>query len=81
MALEAGPRRDVSAIVDRLRRGQLPVLRNASWRVYDQYLKANRVEAGIRSYGAVVSLILRARFSDGWTPVLRSPTRALALSR
>ena len=81
MALEAGPRRDVAAIVDRLRRGQLPMLRNASWRVYDQYLKANRVEAGIRSYGAVVSLILRARFSEGWTPVLRSPARALALSR
>jgi hypothetical protein len=81
IALDTGPRRDVAAIVDRLRRGQLPVLRNASWRVYDQYLKANRVEAGIRSYGAVVSLILRARFSEGWTPVLRNPARALALSR
>ena len=64
-----GPRRDVQAIVDRLQRGQLPFLRNASWRVYDQYLRANRVEEGIRSYGKVVTLILRARFEDGWVPV------------
>jgi hypothetical protein len=81
MALETGPRRDVDAIVERLRRGQLPLLRAASWRVYDQYLKANRVEGGIRSYGAVVTLILRARFADGWTPVRRARGRALALSR
>jgi hypothetical protein len=70
--LAAGPRRDLDAIVQRLRRGQLPLLRNASWRVYDQYLRANRVEEGIRSYGEVVTLILRARFENGWTPVRRS---------
>jgi hypothetical protein len=40
--------------------------------VYDSYLKANRVEEGVRSYGAVVNLILRARFEDGWRPV-RAP--------
>ena len=68
-ALEAGPRADVQAIVERLRRGQLPLLRNASWRVYDQYLRANRVEEGIRSYGQVITLLLRARFEDGWVPV------------
>jgi hypothetical protein len=67
-----GPRRDVLAISERLRRGQLPFLRNASWRVYDGYLKANRVEEGIRSYGQVITLILRARFEDGWVPVRRS---------
>ena len=70
-ALETGPRRDVSAIVERLRRGQLPALRTASWAVYDQYLRANRVEEGIRSYGEVVTLILRARFADGFRPVRR----------
>ena len=70
-ALDAGPRADVQAIVDRLRRGQLPLLRNASWRVYDQYLRANRVEEGIRSYGQVITLVLRARFEDEWTPVRR----------
>lgn len=67
-----GPRADLAAIVARLRRGDLPVLRRASWMVYDSYLKANRVEAGVRSYGAVVSLILRARFEDGWRPVRRN---------
>jgi hypothetical protein len=72
-ALDAGPRRDVDAIIARLRRGQWPWLRTAGWAVYDQYLKANRVDEGIRSYGAVVTIILRARFADGWTPVRRVP--------
>jgi hypothetical protein len=71
-ALNAAPRADVEAIVERLRRGQLPLLRNASWRVYDQYLRANRVEEGIRSYGQVITLLLRARFEDGWVPVRRA---------
>jgi hypothetical protein len=71
-AMEEGPRRDVQAMIDRVRRGQLPALRTASWRVYDQYLRANRVEEGIRSYGEVVTLILRVRFEDGWTPVRRA---------
>lgn len=71
-ALGAGPRRDVEAIVERVRRGQLPWLRAAGWQVYDQYLKANRVEEGVRSYGAVVTLILRARFEPGWIPVRRA---------
>jgi hypothetical protein len=69
--LAAGPRDDVNAITERLRRGQLPFLRTASWQVYDQYLRANRVEEGIRSYGEVVTLILRARFDDEWVPIRR----------
>lgn len=73
-ALGDGPRRDIDALVERLRRGQWPWLQRAGWRVYDQYLKANRVEAGIRSYGAVLTLILRARFEEGWTPVRRAST-------
>ena len=72
-ALAAGPRADVEAIVDRLRRGQLPWLRTAGWRLYDEYLKANRVEEGVRSYGAAVTLILRARVEQGRMPVRRAP--------
>ena len=72
-ALDAGPRRDVEAVAARLRRGEWPWLQNAGWRMYDQYLKANRVEEGIRSYGAVLTLILRARFNEGWAPVRRDP--------
>ncbi len=70
-ALQAGPRADLAAITARLRRGDLPALRRASWMVYDSYLKANRVEAGVRSYGAVVNLVLRARFDEEWTPIRR----------
>jgi hypothetical protein len=73
-ALADGPREDVQAIADRIRRGQLPSLRTASWRVYDSYLRANRVQEGIRSYGEVVTLILRARFDEGWVPVRRAST-------
>ena len=74
--LDPGPRRDVAAIVDRLQRGQLPLLRTASWTMYDQYLRANRVDEGVRSYGEVVNLILRARFDDGWKPVRRQASAA-----
>jgi hypothetical protein len=74
-ALTAGPRDDLSAIAARLRRGDLPALRRASWMVYDRYLKANRVEAGVQSYGEVVTLILRARFGDGWRPERRASSR------
>jgi hypothetical protein len=70
-ALAPGPRRDLEAIVARVRRGEWPWLQSAGWRMYDQYLKANRVEEGVRSYGAVVTLLLRARFDEGWIPVRR----------
>lgn len=69
--LESGPRRDIEDIVERLRRGRWPLLQQSSWKVYDQYLKANRVEAGVRSYGLVVTLILRAQFDEQWRPKVR----------
>ena len=71
--LTEGPRHDLEAIAERLRRGQFPWLRDVSWRVYDRYLKANRVGEGVRSYSEVVTLILRARFDENWTPVRRQP--------
>jgi len=75
--LAGGPRQDLDAIADRLRRGQLPRLRTASWLAYDVYLKANRVASGVRSYGEVVTLVLRARFEDEWRPVLAPPLSSL----
>jgi hypothetical protein len=69
--LDPGPARDIEAVASRLRRGESPRVRKASRAVYDTYLKANRVDEGIGSYGEVVSLIARARFSEGWTPVRR----------
>lgn len=55
--LARGPREDLAAIAARLRRGQ-PLIRQASWQTYDQFLKANRVDAGVRSYDEVVTLVL-----------------------
>ena len=69
--LAAGPRDDLRAISDRLRGHVSPTVSAAGWRVYDRYLKANRVEAGIGSYSDVVRLILGTRFDPNWTPVLR----------
>ena len=71
--LADGPRDDLAAITERLRRGEWAPLRRLSWAAYDQYLKANAVESGVRSYGEVVTLLLRARFEDGWRPVRRGP--------
>jgi hypothetical protein len=67
-ALDDGPRADVAAVIERVRRGQLPTLRRASWAAYDQYLKANHVEAGVRSYDLVITLLARAQFNDHWVP-------------
>jgi hypothetical protein len=75
MSLAPGPQRDLDAINERLRRDQFPFLRNVSWRVYDSYLKANRVDEGVRSYSEVINLILRVRFDDGWIPVRRDDHR------
>ena len=56
--LEAGPRQDLRAMADRLTRNVNPSVSAAGWRVYDRYLKANRVEDGAASYARVVRLAL-----------------------
>jgi hypothetical protein len=66
--LADGPRRDLQDIARRVAR-ESRVVRRASWRIYDRYLKANRVEAGMASYDRVTLLILGTRFQDGWVPV------------
>jgi hypothetical protein len=68
-ALGSGPRADVAAVSERVRRGQLPRFRRVTWAAYDQYLKANRVEEGVHSYDAVITLLARAKFDPGWVPV------------
>jgi hypothetical protein len=59
--LGAGAREDLRAVRDRLAREINPRLSAAGWRVYDSYLKANRVEAGAASYDEVVRLALGLR--------------------
>jgi hypothetical protein len=71
-ALQAGPRADLRAIRDRIARDVSPRISSAGWRVYDSYLKANRVEAGAASYGTVVRLLLATEFRGDWHPVRRA---------
>jgi hypothetical protein len=56
--LDPGPRADLQAIADRWRRNISPAVSAAGWRMYDRYLRANRVEAGAASYGHVLRLVL-----------------------
>ena len=70
-ALADGPRADLRAIRDRVARHLNPRVSAAGWRVYDSYLKANRVESGAASYAEVVRLVLGVKFGDDWTPLRR----------
>jgi hypothetical protein len=67
--LAPGPRADLEAIRDRLARNVNPRLSAVGWRVYDSYLKANRVEAGAASYAEVVRLVVGVRLASGREPL------------
>ncbi len=56
--LADGPRDDLRAIRARLEAHVNRRVSAVGWQVYDQYLKANRVEEGRRSYSQVVTLVL-----------------------
>jgi hypothetical protein len=56
--LAEGPRNDLRAIAERSRRNVRRAVADAGWRVYDGYLKANRVHEGAASYAEVVRLVL-----------------------
>jgi hypothetical protein len=72
--LGPGPRADLRAIRDRFARDVSPRVSTAGWRIYDSYLKANRVEVGVASYAEVVRLVLGVRLGD--EPVLRLPSES-----
>jgi hypothetical protein len=59
--LRPGPRRDLERVAERVKREVSPAVSAAGWRVYDQYLKANRIEAGTASYAQVIRLVLGSR--------------------
>jgi hypothetical protein len=69
--LDQGPRNDLLAISERVRRQTIPVASRAGYALYDRFLKANRVEAGIRSYGEVLRLLLGTRFTQDGVPLRR----------
>ena len=67
--LGRGPRADLRAIRERVLRHVNPRVSAAGWRVYDSYLKANRVQAGAASYAEVVRLVVGARLPSGRDPM------------
>jgi hypothetical protein len=69
--LDDGPRSDLRAISERIRRYTVPAASRAGYAIYDRFLKANRVEAGVRSYGEVLRLLLGTKFNEDGSPVLR----------
>ncbi len=69
-SLGPGPRQDLVAITRRAERSW-PWLQRPAWWLYDRYLRANRVEQGVRSYGAALQLVAGTRFETPWVPVLK----------
>ena len=70
--LQPGPRGDLRAMAERIARQVNPAASRAGYAVYDRFLKANRVRAGIRSYNEVIRLMLGTQFREDGTPVLKS---------
>lgn len=63
--LAEGPRADLQAIAARVRAHVNPLVSAVGWGLYDQYLKANGVERGRRSYTDVVRLVLGTPLGQG----------------
>jgi hypothetical protein len=70
--LEPGPQNDLRAMAERISQQVNPRASRAGYAVYDRFLKANRVRAGIRSYSEVLRLLLGTRFAPDGKPLLRS---------
>jgi hypothetical protein len=73
--LANGPRDDLRAVAARIQRDALPIAHRTGYAMYDRFLKANRVEAGIRSYSEVLRLLLGTEFNEDGSPVLRNERR------
>ncbi|MEZ5315881.1 MAG: DUF3810 family protein [Vicinamibacterales bacterium] len=64
--LNPGVREDLVALAERLQQ-ENPAVQRAVFRVYDEYLKANRVPGGTLSYGRALRLILSQPIRDALT--------------
>jgi len=62
---------DINEIQARVRKRYKPAVASLQARIYNRFLKANRVPAGIGSYNLVARLMVGTRFEDNWTPVAR----------
>jgi hypothetical protein len=61
--MDMGPMTDFRAVSERISQ-TVPIVRINANRVYDRYLRANRVDEGIASYGAVVDLVLGSTIGE-----------------
>jgi hypothetical protein len=61
--LDGGVREDLARIAERVRQ-QKPEVQQAASRVYDEYLRANRVEEGTASYTRALSFVLSPTFRE-----------------
>ncbi len=64
--LDDVPREHMRTIASRFARDTMPVVQRSASVVYDRFLRANRVEAGMASYGLVVDLVLGTAGTDTW---------------
>ena len=62
-----GPRDDWRELAQYQERSNR-VVRGVSWRAYDRFLKANRVDAGVASYDRVTRLVLGTRIQEKARP-------------
>jgi hypothetical protein len=72
--LDGGVTADLEALSRRLAR-QRPQVQRAAFRVYDGYLRANRVEDGVASYSRALSLILSPPLRDALSSYRANPDR------
>ena len=59
---------DINAIRARERKSSRPAVAHMQAKIYNNFLKANRVQAGMGSYSLVTRLMLGTRFEPNWTP-------------
>jgi hypothetical protein len=67
-SLSPGVREDLRAISRRLRTSA-PEIRALAMAAYDRFLRANRVESGVRSYDELITIIAGTRFDVRGRPV------------
>jgi Protein of unknown function (DUF3810) len=67
-SLSPGVREDLRAISRRLR-SSAPEIRALAMAAYDRFLRANRVESGVRSYDELITIIAGTRFDARGRPV------------
>jgi hypothetical protein len=73
--LDPGVRADLIALSQRLSRQQ-PVVQRTAFRVYDTYLRANRVDDGVASYSRALTLILSPPIRDALDRYAQAPKGA-----